>query len=135
MKPRGRQGRVALWKRRGGPHPMVMGVACILGLPVLLISLPVILPALAWQKEWDRRRLHGGGGVFGCLRCGELLGKAALELANEAFAEDLAKLHAESPGLYLRLPPRRLRALCPHCGQQCDFDYKSVFFMPAPNPC
>ena len=105
-----------------------MGGLCILVLAtVLILGLPVILPLAALLHTREMRRRRRTADVFPCVQCGQILGLAALERADTAWAEHVDQMYREHPGYMFRLV-RDLDAVCTRCGAPCRYDDKRHTF-------
>jgi hypothetical protein len=67
-----------------------------------------------------------------CTACGHALGRAALELANAAWAERMAYLR-DSMTLERHRIVRHLFAICPNCGARYHFDGSTRNFIRLPH--
>ena len=116
--------RLSRWAQRsrwlGGLRILVLAT-------VLILALPVILPLVAVLEARDRWRRHVCAERFVCVGCGQVLGRDALTRADTDWAEYVARLHRERPGVRFRLV-RDVNAVCGHCGARYRFDEKAAMF-------
>ena len=89
-------------------------------LVVLLITMPIWIPAGIVLSAVCRRRLRKAAEGFLCVQCGKVLGAAALKLADEVWAAHWLELQRKYPGARLRMV-RTIHAVCPACGTQYEF--------------
>ncbi len=128
---KGNSQRFRRWRRRLARrlrrNAVVQGTGVLLGLIVLTLFLPVILPLAAVLHARDLRRKRLAAACFVCVGCGQVLGQAALDRADAEWAEFVAKLHREHPGYRFRLV-RDVDAVCLHCGARYHFDQETRTF-------
>jgi transcription elongation factor Elf1 len=106
---------------------------------VVVILLPVLLPIALFLHSRDEKRMRALAETFRCLRCGLVLGADALKLADEAWANYVAKLDggagdATEPTrdwskLYRRRIVKLYDAICPHCGAYHSYAAKQRTFI------
>ena len=65
-----------------------------------------------------------------CVRCGAVLGAAAVARADAEWSAHVAKLFRDHPGMRFRLV-RGVHAVCTACGQSHRYDEKSDAFVAA----
>ena len=91
----------------------------VLGLLVLLLALPFLLPLVTFLAKRDRKRLCAAAEATPCARCCHPLGLAAVEAADAAWATVLAGMldrHLRARAV------RHLFARCPSCGAGHGWD-------------
>lgn len=120
-----------IWKR--GQKILARLAFILLGV-LLVLCLPVIIPAVAVDQWLYNRRLRAAARAFACPACGSVIGDAALHLADEAWA---AHISSQAPDASMPAHKnsgprilRHLRALCPHCGARYDFNERKKIFTP-----
>jgi hypothetical protein len=106
---------------------------------VVVILLPVLLPVALLLHSRDEKRMRALAETFRCLSCGLVLGTSALKLADEAWADYVAKLDggagdATGPTrdwskLYRRRIVKGYDAICPHCGAYHSYVAKQRTFI------
>ena len=105
---------------------------------VFVILLPVLLPIALFQHSRDEKRMRALAETFRCLSCGLVLGAEALKLADEAWANYVAKLdrgvdNSEPTRDWKTLHRRRIvkgyDAICPHCGTYHSYASKERTFI------
>lgn len=124
VNPRRARRRIGRWARRSN---FVLGLLILVVAMILIVGLPVILPLVAVLHARDLRRRRIAAGAFACIQCGEILGTAALDRADADWAEHLARLYGEHPGIRFRVV-REVDAICTRCGTRYRYDEKSVIF-------
>lgn len=77
----------------------------------------------------DQKKLRRAARRMPCVRCGALLGDAAVALADELWQKHMGTLQARNPRVTLRVV-RTLFAACPQCGARYRFDEKAEAFSP-----
>lgn len=115
------------------------GVVIALLAVVVLLTLPLLIPVmLVWEAIRERKK-RTVASSFACLKCGAILGAAAVRLANEVYKEEMRKLWEQKPpGVKWRLAPRTLHAICLACGTRYTYLEKERTFVieePWPPPC
>ena len=94
----------------------------------VIISLPVMLPVAMIQHTLAERRKKRRVLVAPCVRCGVVLGTAALERASAEWAAHMEKLFREHPGIHFRMVCE-LQAVCLACEQAHKYDEKADAFV------
>ena len=120
--------RLRRWARRSG---LLSGLLILGIVVVLVVGLPVIVPLAAVLHARDQRRRRAAANAFACVRCGEVLGSAALALADARWAEHMAQMQREHPGYQFRIV-RDLDAVCTRCETPYRYDAKSRTFCTPP---
>lgn len=109
------------------------GLAVTLFGILFVVCLPAIIPALAVSQWRDDRRLRAAARVFACLDCGAVIGDKAIRLAEAAWSQHRACMHAENSGVLFkhsrRRIVRRLHAICPRCGARYRFAGRESIFV------
>ena len=103
--------------RLRAPLWIVVPVGLVLG----AVSLPVLLPVAALLHALDQYRMRAAARRAGCARCGHPLGQAALDRADEYWAEWWRDWHRAHPHSIPRVV-RTVWAVCPACGARHGFD-------------
>jgi hypothetical protein len=103
---------------------------------VFVILLPVMLPIALFLHSRDEKRMRALAETFLCLSCGLVLGAESLKLADEAWANYVAKLNETNDGstLYRRRIVKGYDAICPHCGTYHSYASKERTFILARPP-
>jgi hypothetical protein len=106
---------------------------------VFVISLPVLLPIALFLHSRDEKRMRALAETFRCLSCGLVLGAESLKLADEAWANYVAKLDGDGDDatqptrdwskLYRRRIVKGYDAICPHCGAYHSYVAKQRTFI------
>ena len=91
------------------------------GMVLLLFALPLLIPFLALDQKLTRRRQLLALAGQPCAVCNSSLDHGALDLADALWADRVAVMRAEHPGMRLRLV-RRLHAVCPACDAEYEWD-------------
>jgi len=100
---------------------LLAGPLAILALVLMLLTLPVTLPlALAWGG-WKRRRQRSIIDRTCCIRCGHILGQAALQAADADHVAELGAMQQRFPNGLVNLL-RRADARCTACGATYAWD-------------
>jgi hypothetical protein len=107
-------------------------VILLLMVVAFLIACPVLIPIAFVLHARDQRRMRAAADRARCGRCGAILGAASMHRANTVWAERVAALYRDRPGIRLRLV-RRLWALCAACGAEYDFDATLRIFSRLPD--
>jgi len=106
----------------GGAVPALLaGPLLVLAMVLLLFTLPVTLPVVALLHKRDRARLRTAASRTQCVRCGHMLGPAALDAADAAEMEAMAALRRQHPYDRMRIV-RRSDARCVICGTDYRWD-------------
>lgn len=105
-----------------------LGLAVVFGLPLLVLSLPITLPAVALAGALDRKRLRTAARHTVCVRCGAVLGEAALRLADERWQAEAAPHPPHTRLRVARRTARTLLAICTVCGERYTFDPRKRSF-------
>lgn len=98
------------------------------GLPFILLSLPVTLPFIALHHTRLQRKKRASAAAFSCVRCGLPLGQAALDLSDRRWAEYMEAYRLQYPNTRLRIV-RKTDAICIYCGQQYGFNERAGTFL------
>jgi hypothetical protein len=96
-------------------------VVFLLKMMGVVVAIPFLIPVAIVLHRLDRRRLRKAANQAHCGSCGAILGSASLQRADEVWAEHVATLMRDRPGIRFRLI-RHLRATCVVCGAAYDFD-------------
>ena len=104
-------------------------VAILATIVAVTIASPVLIPIAALLHLRDRRRMEAAARKARCESCGAILGVASLRRADAAWAEHVAALHRDRPGVRFRLV-RDLWAMCATCDAEYGFDSASGVFSP-----
>ncbi len=101
-------------KKGGGrlPEGLVVALCVVLGLPLLILSLPFVLPYLAWE---ERRRVCPACGRRGTLKVGPSQAaqpQAGTDPAGGWTTWELRRFGRE------RIDPADARLHCEHCGTE-----------------
>ena len=123
------------WRELAGLlRDTLLKLGLILLMAAMLCLLPVLLP-LALAASWlDRRRMRGAASRTACLRCGQILGRAALERADEVWAAEMRSMWDSHAGVRFQgRVVRTLYAICPACGARYGYDEDARAFRPAPD--
>lgn len=108
---------------------LLAGPLAILALVLILLTLPVTLPlALAWGG-WERRRQRIVADRTCCIRCGHVLGQAALHAADTDHIAALGAMQRQFPDGHVNLL-RRADARCPTCGHTYAWDGRRQLLRP-----
>ena len=95
-----------------------------------IVCLPVAFPVAMIQhvraEERKKRRVASAP----CVRCGAVLGAAALEKSDAEWSAYLEQLYRDHPGVKFRLV-RGVHAVCLACDQQHRYDEASNEFVAA----
>ena len=110
-------------------RPLAQRIPLPLLVLLILVSMPVMVPLALVQHAWVERRKRQRVATFRCVRCGVVLGPAALALAEAKWSAHVAKLHREHPHVKFRLQ-RTVWAVCPGCGQAYDYEEATNNFSP-----
>jgi hypothetical protein len=106
-------------------------VALLLRIMGVVIALPVLIPIAIVTYRRDRRRLRAAADATHCEGCGAILAGASLQRADDLWAEHVATLMRDRPGMRFRLI-RHLIAKCVVCGATYDFDAARRVFVAMP---
>ncbi len=113
--------------------PFLAGPLLLLGMMVLLVTLPITLPIVGLLEAIDARRRRRCAEQTACIRCGHVLGVAALTASDTAQRAEWAK-HAQPGVRYRRV--RLAHARCCWCG--ADYTWAGGRLIatepPAPGP-
>lgn len=96
-------------------------VLVFLSMPVLLLSLPVMLPIVAILQAREQRQRQRVAQRSVCVRCGATLGAESLGRADRAWQEEWAERRKRYPHVKWRVI-RRVWAVCGGCGAGYGFD-------------
>ncbi len=96
-------------------------------LVVFVVALPVAFPIAMIQHTRAERRKGQRVLETPCVRCGEILGQAALDRADAEWSAHMAQLFRDHPGMRFRLV-RTVNAVCVACGQAHRYDGKADAF-------
>ena len=96
---------------------------------LILVTMPVMVPVALVQHSLIERRKRRRAAVYRCVRCGGVLGPAALALADVNWRAHVAQLHRDYPHKIFRLQ-RTIWATCPACGQDYGYDETTNAFLP-----
>jgi hypothetical protein len=94
---------------------------------LVVIASPVLIPVALALHERERRAMRAIAETTRCKRCGATLGAASLEQADQAWADHVAALHRDHPGVRFRLL-RGLWALCAVCAARYGFNAERRVF-------
>ena len=112
-------------KRAGRFKTIVIVIGCV-------IAVPVIVPyALITDAFADRRRKRDADN-FCCTRCGNILGQASIEKADDYWRQHVRELHKRFPGARLRLV-RDVWAICAMCGARYNYRTKDKTYILKPD--
>ena len=114
--------------RRGEWHPAWEWLRVPLIVVLFVVTLPVALPIALVQHRLIEGRRRRRAEQTPCVQCGAGLGKAALDRADAAWSEHLAKWHREHPQMRFRMV-RQVWAICAQCGQEFGYDEKTDAFV------
>jgi predicted RNA-binding Zn-ribbon protein involved in translation (DUF1610 family) len=90
--------------------------------------MPLWLPlVIVWQIV-HTHRLRKLAESFACVTCGRLLGREALKLADQAWAQHMDWLSREYPGSKFRMA-RTLYAICTACGERYTYQERERIFV------
>ncbi len=103
----------------------------LLLLATLPVSGPLLLALAAALHAQDRRRLRAAADRTSCVRCGRLLGRAAVDAADVGWAAHMAELQRRHPLVFLRVV-RFPYARCTARGTDYDWEVQSLSFRPLP---
>lgn len=92
-----------------------------------LLILPVAFPIAMALHSRDRHRLRAAARTAACPGCGQTLGTAALDLADQEWQRQMDDFRSTQPGLRLRMV-RDLDAICHNCRTQLSFHPQSRRF-------
>ncbi len=100
---------------------ILAGPLAVLGMLVLLLSLPVSLPLGFIRGARQDRRQRSAANETCCIRCGHILGAASLRAADAAHIAEIAAMRRQHPhGTVTVL--RRADARCTGCGAPYVWD-------------
>lgn len=102
------------------PAMLAVPLTVLVGLLVLL-TLPVSLPLIGLLHALDQRRLRAAAGKTQCVRCGQVLGPAALAAADEDLRAAWAAAHRQYPYAIVDIR-RRASARCTACGAEYSWN-------------
>lgn len=111
---------------------LLANVLAVLALLLFLLAFPLALPLVALLNEIDRRRLRAAASRTRCLRCGQILGQASLDAADQACQAETADLRQRHPGLRLRLL-RHCHALCTGCSMRYGWNERTSTLSAVPD--
>ncbi len=94
---------------------------------LVVIASPVLIPVAFALHARDRRAMLAIAERTQCKLCGATLGAASLEQADREWAEHVAALHRDRPGIRFRLV-RCLWAICAACGGRHGFNAERRLF-------
>lgn len=101
---------------------------------VIVFLLPVIAPLVALTEWLARQRKRAVASRTACLRCGQVLGAAAVEKGDEVWAAEMRARSDAFPGVRFRPRiVRSLHAVCTKCGARYRYDEEARAFHPAPD--
>ena len=113
---------------------VVITPLAILGTIVIFWLLPLLVLLGLAVAAVEGLRLRKAARRFPCLRCGTILGSAAVKLADKEWRDYLRRLRREHPGVKFHLD-RTLDAICPRCGTRYTFsDADRTFHLEAAPP-
>ncbi len=95
---------------------------------IFMVALPVIIPLITLLAALDERHRKSAAASTRCIRCGLILGIAAVEKADEMYAAYVAVIKSKSWPSRVRLVERRLHAVCTGCGAQFGYNGKHRSF-------
>lgn len=102
---------------------------------VVVFLLPVIAPLIVLSERLHQRRKRAVASRTACVRCGRILGPAAVDRGDEVWTAEMRARFDAHPGLRLvraRIV-RTLYAVCLACGARYSYDEKTRMFHPAPD--
>ena len=108
---------------------LLAGPLAILALVLMLLTLPVTLPLALAQGGWERRRQRIVADRTCCVRCGHVLGQAALHAANADHVAELGAMQRQFPNGRVNLP-RQADARCTACGATYAWDRRRHLLRP-----
>ena len=100
------------------------GPLAVLGMLLLLVTLPVTGPLAALLAWRERTGLRQAAARTRCTRCGTLLGMAAPDASDAAHIADLGAMQREHPTHHVYIV-RRSQARCTACGADYAWDRRS----------
>ncbi len=106
------------------------GPAAFLAMIGVALLLPVLMPLGFFLNARDERRLRAWAAGSACLKCGVILGLAAVKLADRAWRAELAEMRRKKPGTRFRVV-KTYDAICPSCGSHYAFGRKSRELRPS----
>jgi hypothetical protein len=104
-----------------GLRDVAFGLLMVFLVMAIFVALPILIPVVGFLHRRDRRRMLTAACSSNCARCGAILGGASLDRADKAWAEHLAALQRDRPGIRFRLV-RSVWAVCTACGARYSFD-------------
>ena len=105
-----------------------LGAITIIGLPLMLFSLPLTLPYAIYKTQSAARHMKQAAATTSCDACNAILGKPSLKLADARYKLYVQRLWAEHSGAKLQLV-RHLYAVCVNCGTGYDYDEDKCLFV------
>lgn len=107
------------WELAAGAVRFVTVTALML---LLLILVPLWLPIVAILHWLDQRRLHASAERSACSACNQILGRQAIELADQYWDKHMAEMHKDVTMRFRRSRiVRKIHAICTHCGAQYEY--------------
>lgn len=98
---------------------------------IAVLSLPVVLPVMVVRNMIDGRYQRRVAKEVSCMRCGKLLGEAAILESNRIIAEEWKQMQAKRPGVRFRRI-RRHDAVCMGCGLEYFYSNQGRTYLPVP---
>ena len=98
--------------------------------PAVVVLLPALLP-LGFVVTADKRRKQRAAAAFRCLTCGNPLGKASVQLADNEFRAYVKELLRTHPDVKFRIV-QSCQAICPTCGTRYSFQSEEQTFTVEP---
>ena len=95
----------------------------------VIVSFPVMFPVAMIQHTLAERRKQRRVLKARCVRCGEILGPAALDRADVEWSAHVEQMFRDHPGIRFRMV-RTVHAVCADCGQAYRYDEKADAFEP-----
>ena len=96
---------------------------------VFIISLPLTIPVAVALNYLDNRRMRNAAKGFACEVCSQILGLEAIAAADKQWAEHIKVLMANRLGARIRLPKKRVHAICPNCKTEYTYLSKKQTFI------
>lgn len=96
-----------------------LALLILIGTPLTL----VVIGSLLWHVE--RRALLSAFRALGCPSCRAELSELSLKAADDLWQRHVRTIIERNPGVKLRLPARRLDAVCQQCGTRIYLDKKA----------
>jgi hypothetical protein len=125
--------RVLLKQGRKFKRAVLLPVAFFTFVVVFILLSPVLVPIAFLSYAIDQKRMYLAAEGFRCIGCGVVLGRVAIQRADDEWGRYMDELHRQNPGYRFRVE-RTVQAICTECEKQYRFCGKTNNFIESQMP-